>query len=148
MVSQVYPSEIQLNSNTANIEASFVDFKQHLYISNDIVSAKNYNERDEFDFEIVNFPFLNGDVPLTTSYGYFNSSDLLKHLAMLMTSTLAINCLLRNFLNKAIGIINFTKLFLNSIDNTLISYLNTMSDSLAPLTLALWRLTKLIKEIC
>ena len=30
---------------------------------------------------------------------------------MLLTSTLAINCELRNFSNKAIGIINFTKYF-------------------------------------
>ena len=34
---------------------------------------------------------------------------LLEHLAMLLTSTLEINCYLRNFLNKAIGIINFSK---------------------------------------
>ena len=40
-----------------------------------------------------------------------NSFDLLEHLAILLTSTLAINCLLRNFLNKAICIINFAKLF-------------------------------------
>ena len=40
-----------------------------------------------------------------------NSFVLLEHLAMLLTSTLAINCYLRNFLNKAIGIINFAKPF-------------------------------------
>ena len=44
-----------------------------------------------------------------------NSSDLLEHLAMLLTSTLTINCKLRNFLNKAISIINFTKPLLNFI---------------------------------
>ena len=40
-----------------------------------------------------------------------NSFVLLEHLAILLTSTLVINCLLRNFLNKAIGIINFAKPF-------------------------------------
>ena len=40
-----------------------------------------------------------------------NSFVLLEHLAMLLISTLKINCLLRNFLNKAIGIINFAKPF-------------------------------------
>ena len=45
---------------------------------------------------------------------------LLEHLAMLLTSTLTINCYLRNFLNKAIGIINFAKPFLNFIDDTMI----------------------------
>ena len=27
--------------------------------------------RDDFDFEIVNFPFLDGDVPRSTSYGVY-----------------------------------------------------------------------------
>ena len=45
---------------------------------------------------------------------------LLENLAMLLTSTLAINCLLRNFLNKAIDIINFAKHFQNFIDDTVI----------------------------
>ena len=49
-----------------------------------------------------------------------NSFVLLEHLAMLLTSTLAINCLLRNFLNRAIGIINFAKHFQNFIDDTMI----------------------------
>ena len=49
-----------------------------------------------------------------------NSFVLLEHLAMLLTSTLAINCELRNFLNKAIGIKNLAKPFLNFIDATTI----------------------------
>ena len=49
-----------------------------------------------------------------------NSFVLLEHLAMLLTSTLAINCELRNFLNKAMGIINFAKYFQNFIDDTMI----------------------------
>ena len=35
----------------------------HLSISNDIVYTKIYDKNDNFDFEIVNFPFLDGDVP-------------------------------------------------------------------------------------
>ena len=54
-----------------------------------------------------------------------NSFVLLEHLAMLLTSTLAINCKLRNFLNKAIGIINFAKYFQNLIDDTMIWFLNS-----------------------
>ena len=67
MVSQIYPSEFQLNkANTSDTEAAFLDL--HLSISNDIVSTKIYDKRDYFDFEIVNFPFLDGDVPRSTSY--------------------------------------------------------------------------------
>ena len=44
-----------------------------ILISNDIVSAKIYDKRDDFDFELVNFPFLDGDVPRSTSYGVYIS---------------------------------------------------------------------------
>ena len=57
MVSQTYPFKLQLNkSNTSITEAAILDL--HLSISNDIVSTKIYDKRDDFDFEIVNFPFL------------------------------------------------------------------------------------------
>ena len=56
MVSQIYPSELQLNkANIFDTKAAFLDL--HLSISNDIVSTKSYDKRDDFDFEIVNFPF-------------------------------------------------------------------------------------------
>ena len=45
----------------------------HLSISNDIVSTKIDDKRDDFDFEFVNFPFLEGDVPRSTSYGVYIS---------------------------------------------------------------------------
>ena len=71
-VSQIYPSELQLNkANTSNTDAEFLNV--HLSISNYIVSTKIYDMRDDFDFEIVNFPFFNGDVPRSTSYGVYFS---------------------------------------------------------------------------
>ena len=67
MVRQIYPSELQLNkANTSDTEAAYLDL--HLSISNDIVSTKIYDKRYDFDFEIDNFPFLDGDVPHSTSY--------------------------------------------------------------------------------
>ena len=45
----------------------------HLSISNEFVSSKIYDKRDDFDFDIVNFPFLDGDVPRSTSYGVYIS---------------------------------------------------------------------------
>ena len=42
-------------------------------ISNDIVSTNIYDKRDDFDFEIVNFPFLGGDVTRSASYGVYIS---------------------------------------------------------------------------
>ena len=93
MVSQIYPSELQLNkANTSDTKAAFLDL--HLSISNYIVSTKIYDKRYDFDFEIVNFPFLDGDVPRLHHVESIslNSFLLLEHLAMLLTSTLAINC--------------------------------------------------------
>ena len=72
MVSQIYPLELQLNkANTCDTETVFLDLL--LSISNDIVSTKIYDKRDDFDFEIVNFPLLDGDVPRSTSYGVYIS---------------------------------------------------------------------------
>ena len=68
MVNQIYPPELQLNkANTSDTEAPFLDV--HRSISNDFVSSKIDYKRDDFDFDIVNFPFLDGDVPRLPSYG-------------------------------------------------------------------------------
>ena len=45
----------------------------HLSISDDFVKTKFFNKWDEFDFDIVNFPFLDGDVPRSTHYGTYIS---------------------------------------------------------------------------
>ena len=68
MVSQIYPTELQFNkANFSDTEAPFLDL--NLSITNGIVSSKIYDKRDDFNFEIVNFPFLDGDVPCSPSYG-------------------------------------------------------------------------------
>ena len=38
-----------------------------------VVKTKIYDKRDDFDFDNVNFPFLDGDVSRSTSYGVFIS---------------------------------------------------------------------------
>ena len=45
----------------------------NLSITNDIVSSKIYDKRDDFNFEILRFPFLDGDVPRSPSYGVYIS---------------------------------------------------------------------------
>ena len=62
MVNQIYPPELQLNkANTSDTETPYLD--THLSISNGFVSSKIYDKRFDCDFDIVNFPFLDGDVP-------------------------------------------------------------------------------------
>ena len=84
---QMYLSELQLSkANTSDTKAAFLDL--HLSISNDIVSTKIYDKRDDFDFEIVNFPFLDGDVPRSTSYGVYINPIMVCNFAFLF------NCML------------------------------------------------------
>ena len=72
MVHRIYPSELQLNkANASDTEPAFLDL--NLSIHNDIVSTKIYDKRDDFNFDIVNFPFLDGDVPQRPSYGVYIS---------------------------------------------------------------------------
>ena len=72
MVNQIYPPEFQLNkAYTSDTEAPFLDL--HMSISNGFISSKIYDKRDDFDFNIVNFPFLDGDVPRRPSYGVYIS---------------------------------------------------------------------------
>ena len=72
MVNRIYPSVLQLNkAKVSNAEASFLDL--HLSISDGFVKTKVNDKRDNFDFDIVNFPFLDVDVPRSTSFGDFIS---------------------------------------------------------------------------
>ena len=71
MVNQIYPPELQLNkANTSDTEAPFLDL--HLSISNCCVSSKIYDRRNDFDFDIVNFPSF--DVPRRPSNGVYFST--------------------------------------------------------------------------
>ena len=68
MVGQIYPTELNLNkANSSDTEALFLDL--NVSITNGIVSSKIYDKRHHFNFEIINFPFLDRDVPRTPSYG-------------------------------------------------------------------------------
>ena len=49
--------------------ALYLEF--YLTISDGFVSSQIYDKRDDFDFDIVNFPFLDGNIPRATSYGVY-----------------------------------------------------------------------------
>ena len=63
MVNQIYPPELQLNKANTSIS-----------ISNGFVSFKICDKRDDSDFDIVTFPFLDGNVPRHPSHGVYISS--------------------------------------------------------------------------
>ena len=47
-----------------------------LSIWDGFVKNKNFDKGDDFDFDIVNFQFQDGDVPRSTSYGIYFSQLL------------------------------------------------------------------------
>ena len=74
MVNHIHPSELQLNkAKVSDADASFLDL--HLSISDEFVKSTIYDKRDDFD--IANFPFLDGNVPRSTSYGIYISQLIL-----------------------------------------------------------------------
>ena len=72
MMPLIYPKELQLNkSNSCDTAAAFLDLD--LSIDNGVITSKIYDKRDDFNFPIVNYPHLDGDVPKSTSYGVYIS---------------------------------------------------------------------------
>ena len=72
MVGQIYPTKLQLNkANLSDTEALFLDL--NFSITNGIVSSKIYDKLDGFNFDIVNFPFVDGVVPRSPSDGVYIS---------------------------------------------------------------------------
>ena len=68
MVNRIYPSELRLNK--ANV--SDTHFWIYIYQYRMVLSRLKFMIND-FDFDIVNFPFLDGDVPRSTSYAVYIS---------------------------------------------------------------------------
>ena len=68
----IYPSELTLvNTNTSPRTVTFLDlgitlhhgkFKHHLY-----------DKRNDFDFSVINYAFLSGNIPKIPSYGVYMS---------------------------------------------------------------------------
>ena len=74
-------------TKSSGTEAPFLDLK--LSITNDKVSSKIYDKRDDFNFEIAKFPFLDGDVPRSPSYGVYFSQ--LIHFARICSNVNDVN---------------------------------------------------------
>ena len=70
--SNIYPGELVINrENKSNNKASFLDVEIEVIDKKFI--TRLYDKRKDFNFDIVNFPFLCGNVPKKQSYGVFVS---------------------------------------------------------------------------
>ena len=68
----IYPQELTLNkANTSDLKTPFLDLD--IKIVNGEIQTSVYDKRDDFGFNIVNFPWLDGDVPRLPSYGIYIS---------------------------------------------------------------------------
>ena len=71
-IKDIYPSELQLNkANKWNKETQFLDL--NIKIVDNKIQTSVYDKRDDFGFKIVNYPWLDGDVPRLPSYGIYIS---------------------------------------------------------------------------
>ena len=78
-------------------------------ISNCTVSTRIYNKCGTFDFEIVNYSFVNGDVPCSISYGFHIFQLILFARASSQVANFNTHNqpLTMKFLNRAVSIISF-----------------------------------------
>ena len=100
----------------------------HLSVSNGFVSSKIYDKRD---FDIVNFPFLDGDVPRCPSYGVYISQ--LIRFARVCSHVDELNarnkCLTAKLLKQGYRYRILRKVFFPSfIADTIRRFRNSMSD--------------------
>ena len=70
---RIYPSELEIKDTTdSSNSASYLD----LYLQHDKngrLSTRIYDKRDDFDFQIVNFPYLCSNIPSSPAYGVYIS---------------------------------------------------------------------------
>ena len=117
----IYPEELILTKeNQSNLRASFLDLD--IEIINKKFDIGLYDKRKDYNFNIVNFPFLDGNVPLRQSYGVF-TSQVIRYLRICT-----------NFQN-----------FIQEI-RTLIQKLSRQGFRLAHLEISFMKLTQRIKD--
>ena len=67
----IYPEALDIKDSTeTDISASYLDILLNID-SNGRLTATLYDKRDDFNFAIVNFPFLCSNIPLPSAYGFF-----------------------------------------------------------------------------
>lgn len=70
VMTDIYPEELVLVPGDADDQfCPFLDLQ--VAIKDSIISTSIFDKRDAFDFPIVNFPTLTGNIPNRSSYGVF-----------------------------------------------------------------------------
>ena len=71
-VQNIYPSELELKETTeSDSECSYLDLL--FFSENGELKIRLYDKRDDFNFHIVNFPFMDSNIPISPAYGIYIS---------------------------------------------------------------------------
>ena len=68
---RIYPKELVLNQENKDNRATFLDLEGH--IKDGKFYIKTYDKREAFNFEIINYPDLSGNIPEWPAYGIYIS---------------------------------------------------------------------------
>ena len=68
----IYPRELEIKETTETA-ASFSYLDWYLYTDNGKHTTRLYDKRNDFNFPIVNFPFLSRNIPSAPAYGVYVS---------------------------------------------------------------------------
>ena len=68
----ICPRDLEIKETTETAaSSSYLDC--YLYIENGKLTTRLYDKRDDFNFPIVNFPFLSSNIPSAPTYGVYVS---------------------------------------------------------------------------
>ena len=71
-VNEIYPPELELKETTeSDSKASYLDLL--VSTDNNNLNFRLYDKRDDFDFPIVNYPYLDSNIPVKPAYGVYIS---------------------------------------------------------------------------
>ena len=72
VLNEIYPPEMVINkTNISARKTNFLDLTISIYRGKFLV--KLYDKRNDYNFDVINYPFLDGNIPKGQSYGIFIS---------------------------------------------------------------------------
>ena len=71
-ISEIYPPELVLkNTNVKPTETTYLD--TNINIGDESMRISIYDKREDFNFKIVNFPYMDSNIPVNPAYGVYIS---------------------------------------------------------------------------
>ena len=71
-INNIYPSEMIVNKTNVSVQkTNFLDMTISIYRGK--LYIKLYDKRNDYDFDVISFPYLDSNIPKGQSYGIFIS---------------------------------------------------------------------------